>query len=397
MFMRLFLFAIILFIISACGVKQPVETDTGAETGDIFVDSTPQSASIYLDNNNTGKTTPDTLYDIPTGVHSIKVFKDGYESTLDSFIVDVRPDALHQVSFVLNALQQFGFLFVTTQPSGADIFINNQPTGKVTPDTVKLLPGTHILKIIKNGFVSHARQIEVIRDSLQNPDHKFSVHQRVLLEAFGNVSCEPCVESAENLEAFVQNIPADQFAILEYYAYWPSPNDPFYLEAPDDNRQRIQYYSAAPLPVLRIDGTHNVDPKNAQEIQDIFDQARQAAQDSVAISINKTLTGTILNVTVEVYNLDTRNDLSDLRLFAAVTEDDIHFDEPPGSNGLTDFNFVFRGFLSDREGDPLEQASTPVLIEYEKAWPNTWIYANSKLIVFIQNIETKAIIQTSLN
>lgn len=395
--MRIFLLVIILFIISTCGVKQPVETDSGAETGNIFVDSTPQNASIYLDNNNTGKTTPDTLYDIPTGIHSIKVFKDGYASALDSFVVDVTADSLHRASFVLNALQQFGFLFVNTQPAGADIFINDQPTGKVTPDTVKLLPGMHTLEIIKNGFVSHARQVEVIRDSLKNLTHRLAIEQRVLLEAFGNVSCEPCVESAENLEAFVLNTPADQFAILEYYAYWPSPNDPFYLEAPDDNRERIQYYSAAPLPVLRIDGAHNVDSKNAQELQDVFEQARQATQDSVAISIRKTLTGTTLNVSVEVYNLHTRNDLADLRLFAALTEDNIHFDEPPGSNGLTDFNFVFRGFLSDRTGDLLEESSGPLLIEYEKIWPDAWIYANSKLIVFIQNIETKAIIQTSLN
>jgi hypothetical protein len=79
----------------------------------------------------------------------------------------------------------------------------------------------------------------------------------------------------------------------------------------------------------------------------------------------------------------------------AIIEDDIRFNAAPGSNGLTHFNFVFRGFLSDKNGDRFDENAS-IVKSYTKEWPD-WNYANSHIVAFIQHIETKQIIHTTLN
>ncbi|MGD8539102.1 MAG: PEGA domain-containing protein [Candidatus Aminicenantes bacterium] len=54
-------------------------SDTAEDTeGNILINSTPEGADIYLDGNNTGRTTNGTLTNIPVGPHTVKLLKDGY-------------------------------------------------------------------------------------------------------------------------------------------------------------------------------------------------------------------------------------------------------------------------------------------------------------------------------
>lgn len=46
--------------------------------GNILVNSTPEGAEIYLDGNNTGRTTNSTLTNVAVGSHTVKLLKDGY-------------------------------------------------------------------------------------------------------------------------------------------------------------------------------------------------------------------------------------------------------------------------------------------------------------------------------
>jgi len=52
--------------------------ETAPTTGDIKVESSPNEASIWLDNKDTGKITPAILTDIQAGSHTVKLAKDGY-------------------------------------------------------------------------------------------------------------------------------------------------------------------------------------------------------------------------------------------------------------------------------------------------------------------------------
>lgn len=47
-------------------------------TGDVYIDSSPQEAQIFLDGTDTVKLTPQTLYDLSEGEHTIKLVRSGY-------------------------------------------------------------------------------------------------------------------------------------------------------------------------------------------------------------------------------------------------------------------------------------------------------------------------------
>ncbi|MBD3224591.1 MAG: PEGA domain-containing protein [Caldithrix sp.] len=388
---------LILIVIIGCGVKQPVNIeDTDNNTGSIYITSTPAGAEIFLDGVSTGKVTPDTLFKVPVGLHIIQLFKDGFRTITDSFNVQIQHDQLAELNVPMQAIEQFGYAQINSAPANAQIYIDNQFTGKTTPDTLQLEPGGYQIALRKNGFIQSSSPISIMRDSTIDFEQSLTINQRVLLESFANVSCQPCVKATENLLQFVEEHDPSQFAIIEYFAFWPSQYDPFYLEAPEDVDERINHYSVTTLPTLKMSGHQGVDGSDQQAISNAFNQAFQNQSQNLAISAEKKLDEGQLNVNIEIYDFDNILGSGTNRLFVAVIENDIHFDSPPGSNGLTDFEFVFRGFLTDKSGDSVEDAGTPVVKQYVLQWPS-WQYSNSHIIAFIQNIDNKRILQATIN
>ena len=388
-----FIFIIPIFL--SCGLKQPIENNVQQAVGSVFVASTPPGADILLDRAGTAKVTPDTLFDIPVGLHSIRLVLPEFTARPDSQLVQVAENQVQRVDFVLQKIERVGRVVVATTPAGAQIYVDDQPSGRSTPDTLILQQGAYRVGVAKNGFMSQSWAVEVAQDSLVTLASHLQIRQRVLLEAFANVSCTPCVEAAHNLDQFREQTPNEQFVMLEYYANWPSPNDPFYKAAPEDAMQRVMYYKLTTLPSLFIGGSIGVDAARYDAIENAFAQARAAQTQQTAISLDRQLIDGVLNVRVEVYQFAEPAVSGDLRLYAAIIENDIHFDAPPGSNGLVDFNVVFRGFLSDRKGDALQAAEFQTL-NYSIPWPG-FVYENCKLLAFIQNFTTKEIIQSTIN
>lgn len=79
------LFVIILF---SLGCREDVVEFTMEQaTANVFVNSSPRSAEIYLDHQFTGKQTPDTLKYLDPGSYSITLKLDGYQdSTVVVFV-----------------------------------------------------------------------------------------------------------------------------------------------------------------------------------------------------------------------------------------------------------------------------------------------------------------------
>ncbi len=388
-YFSVFLLSVILW---ACGIKQPVENNNEQQTGSIFVDSDPDSALIFLDGQNTFQVTPDTLSHISPGRHIIHVQKSGYRTSEDSVVVQVGADSLVHVTFTLQKLVYIGQLALASQPSGAEIFIDGQSTGHYTPDTLQLPPANYAVSLVKNGFQVFDSSLTVENAQTTNLSTTLDIQQRLVFESFGNVSCEPCVTSAENLEKFRDSHPDPNYVLFEYYANWPSPNDPFYKVSPKDVDERVQYYKIYTLPKLRLNGETGVDAADYDAIQNAFAVALAKQNTELAISADKRFTGDSLKVTIEIYDYGNLLQNDQLRLFVLIFEDDIHLNNPPGSNGLKDFNFVFRRFLSDRKGDVIN--NTP--IRYALEWPD-WVYANCRVVAFIQDISTKKIYQATEN
>jgi len=386
----LFLFAL------SCGVKQPVEHITIQKFGDIVVTSTPTGALIHLDGQSTHKITPDTLTRIAPGIHSVHVILDEHRTRPDSIIVDVQAEKIQHADFTLEKLSSIGTVYIESSPSGATIFVDGQNYCKTTPDTVQLEQGTHNIQIIKNGYTAHEWHVDVIRDSTIQHNADLAVKPCVLIETFGNVSCDPCVAAAENLHTFKNNTPAGDYAIIEYYANWPSPNDPFYKEAPKDVMDRVMYYQLTTLPSMFIGGQVGADAANYEDIDEKYKTTFSAQSQTVGVSIDNTLVDGLLTVNIETIFFEADANRENLVLFVAIIENNIYYESAPGKNGLKDFDFVFRGFLTDKKGDPISEGQESQTLSYTLSWPG-WNYAHSQIIAFIQNKETKEIIQTSIN
>lgn len=143
------LFILGLYLTTNCTTKYIERPPT---FGLILVESIPDSADIFLDNQPTGKTTPDTLFDVPTGAHQISVSKAGYIPSPASVIIEVSENQTASASFNLFDIN-YGFLYVSSTPDSARIVIDTNLTGEYTPHLfLNNIPiGTHIVSVSKDG------------------------------------------------------------------------------------------------------------------------------------------------------------------------------------------------------------------------------------------------------
>lgn len=145
------------------------------KVGSISVDSDPQGAHIILDQVKTQKLTPDTLDSVPVGKHIVSVEKEGYKVSPDFDTVEVVEDSISFANFLL--VKRLGAIFVNSNISGAEIFLDHISTGKVTPDTIfDVMIGNHIISVTKSGYTAfpESATVEVIEDSAVTVDFLLS-------------------------------------------------------------------------------------------------------------------------------------------------------------------------------------------------------------------------------
>jgi len=129
--------------------------------GGILVRSFPGGATIFLDGNDTGKTTPDTLQNLASGQYVVRVELTGYTAEPESSLVTVQPEQIVPVDFNLSA-PQTGDLQVTSTPSGATIILDGTDTGRLTPDTFTGLDtGDHVVKVYLAGYAADPESLVV--------------------------------------------------------------------------------------------------------------------------------------------------------------------------------------------------------------------------------------------
>jgi len=125
--------------------------------GQMSIDSTPQGAQVQVD----GKTdpswvTPFTLSGLAAGQHSITVSKAGYST--DTRTVDV---ASGSKAFVASHLSQLmATLAVSSNPAGANVYIDGKDTGKVTPAQVSVDKGQHVILVRKSGYIDETTGVQ---------------------------------------------------------------------------------------------------------------------------------------------------------------------------------------------------------------------------------------------
>ena len=115
----------------------------------IAVDSSPRGAEVFIDGFRTGFSTPYTFDHISDGSHRIMVSKPGYLPQQRLINLPLRSVPIPQTSIRLT-LEEYpnGFLYVNSNPEGAEVFIDGLSSGEITPALFKSLQiGTHSVKM----------------------------------------------------------------------------------------------------------------------------------------------------------------------------------------------------------------------------------------------------------
>lgn len=146
-FYRSLIAAFILLLIVSCGKevsRSPVEP--APYEGFIYVSSTPSGFTIFQNGRNTGRITPDSLSYLDPGNYEITLKRKYYKDT--SVTVNLAENEKKQIQIdLLSNPSMRGSLYLSSQPLGASIIINDSTINQVTPFTVtNLLPGEYNIK-----------------------------------------------------------------------------------------------------------------------------------------------------------------------------------------------------------------------------------------------------------
>ena len=218
----------------------------------------------------------------------------------------------------------------------------------------------------------------------------------VLLEDFANVSCVPCVTSNQIIESLQNGTYKNKLAVVKFPTNFPSANDPFYLANKSICDSRMSFYNIIFAPTLIVDGTLRPSATDSVKIkQDLDQRISVTAPFNLNVAASTQDSSYIVNINLQPVSLTGLN-LDNLVLYTIITENDIEFDEAPGANGEKVFYNVLRQSLPSDDGIPFTALSDTTL-EWQTDLLSTWNTENLKVVTFIQNVQTKEILQAGTN
>ena len=131
--------------------KAPAVSAPVAIPGQLTINSTPEGAAVHVDGRTDPSwVTPFNLPGLSPGQHTVMVARAGY--TPETRTIDV---ASGSKSFLVVQLAQLtATATVSSEPAGAQIFIDGKDTGKVTPAQISVdKPGSHTFLVRKQGYL----------------------------------------------------------------------------------------------------------------------------------------------------------------------------------------------------------------------------------------------------
>jgi hypothetical protein len=136
--------------------------------GSIAVSSTPPGASVYLDDVYMNAITTCMLSEVVVGQHTIKLTKSGYFDVIRLVSVSVG-----ETVYLHENLAGYGSLSISTNPSGASVYLDGNYKGETPTNISKVVVGNHTIKLTKFGYD------DVIRTVSASVGETHSLHENV--------------------------------------------------------------------------------------------------------------------------------------------------------------------------------------------------------------------------
>jgi hypothetical protein len=130
--------------------------------------------------------TPCSFNNLNPAQYGLEVQKDGYQSVQTA--LQVKKDVALDQKIRLESLVKG--IYVSTQPQGADVFINGAKQSGQTPVTLPLAPGQYNLVLRLSGFEAYAGGIQV-KDNIQTQLNVALTEKSASHVAWAQVSSNP--------------------------------------------------------------------------------------------------------------------------------------------------------------------------------------------------------------
>ena len=141
----------------------------------IFISSQPPGADVFINGAKQSGQTPVSLPLAP-GQYNLVLRLQGYEPYVGG--IQVKDNIQTQLNAVLTerSATRVAWAQVTSNPKGADILVDGNPTGQVTPARVQIPAGLHTVIIRLNGYQPVRRPVQAGEGSTVNIDA--DLHQK---------------------------------------------------------------------------------------------------------------------------------------------------------------------------------------------------------------------------
>jgi len=218
----------------------------------------------------------------------------------------------------------------------------------------------------------------------------------VVLEYFTNVGCYPCpIVNRIIRQLSNETYGTSKLVAVKFPTNFPAPNDLFYLTAKEICDARMDYYNVFYAPTIIVDGTLRPVASDSIDIMSAID-SRLSASPGFNVIVTGDLRGDY-KIDIAVGIIDSFGvNINNIIINTAITETDIEFQNPPGSNGETKFNDVIRLMLPSVNGISMRQLINQgeLSFEFEDAILSDWSPEKINAVVYIQNTSTKEVYQT---
>jgi len=130
-----------------------------ATEGQLIVTSVPMGAAVEIE-GRAGQSwkAPGTISGLAPGTYKVTFSMPGY--AVETRTVQVSGGARMPLDVRLNAVK--GFITIAGSPAGAEVFINDRDTGKVTPIQFMVEPGAQNVTVRKAGFLDANTELKVV-------------------------------------------------------------------------------------------------------------------------------------------------------------------------------------------------------------------------------------------
>jgi hypothetical protein len=248
--------------------------------------------------------------------------------------------------------------------------------------------------------------VQIMDASLPEPDSAIKpVVRKVLHEAFTGSNCSPCGPASIKIHRVLDAFP-DQSTVIKYNI----GSDPYI--STEAVRRRLFYLpgeSSYPIPFVHADGVNGFHPNEVNNDEGYLESDLEefaSVPTDMRIDVSHSIDGKTINVDVAITALADYPS-EDLRVFIAIVENVTY--NNIGSNGQTEFHYVFKKMLPDHLGIPIGALMTGQTISESRSYTFQGEYTSAtgirnpvnhnvehtveefqdlSVVVFVQDVET---------